>query len=160
MPEKIEFEEFVNGVDDQYKSAITEINDYLIDQNCVFSAQRAKSGIVVTYSDGTSKKALVNYVFRKKGMLARIYGNHVNQYEDFLKTLPESMKKEYAKSPACKRMLDSSKCNSRCPMGFDFEVDGERYQKCRYNAFMFLINDESIEHIRQFISKELAERTA
>ena len=39
------------------------------------------------------KIALMNYVFRKSGMLVRIYARHIHMYQTLLDSIPEEMKK-------------------------------------------------------------------
>ena len=53
-------------------------------------------------------------------MLVRIYGVHVNDYEDILETLPDEMVHAILKAPICKRMADPDACNPKCSMGYDF----------------------------------------
>ena len=42
----------------------------------------------------------------KNGMLIRIYGAHVNEYEAVLDTLPLEMQEAISHAPVCKRLLD------------------------------------------------------
>jgi hypothetical protein len=93
-------------------------------------------------------------------MLVRIYADGVGGYADILETFPPDMIKVIEKAPPCKRLSDIAPCNSRCPMGAVFELNGTLHKKCRYSSFMFTVNDESHASIRQFIEKELAGRMA
>lgn len=155
---KIKFDDFLMDVEPENLSFVLELNDYLLENGCSIKIQAAKSGYVVSYTH--LKKVLANYVFRKNGMIIRIYGNHIGDYNRFLNDLPDDMVKAIQKAPVCKRLLDSSKCNSRCPMGYTFLLKDETYKKCRYSSFMFPVNSESGSYIKVFLENEIIERTA
>jgi len=159
MSEAIKFEDFLMEVDSACLTIVLGLHEYLMEQECAVKIESAKSGYVVSYSHSKTKKVIANYVFRKKGLIIRIYGDHVSNYMDFVNTLPESMVREIEKAPVCKRLIDPTKCNSRCPMGYVFDLKGTEYKKCRYNSFMFLVNDESGPFIKTFLAHELAERS-
>lgn len=158
--EKATFEEFMLDVSPENHVFVREFNDYLLGRDCTVKLERSKSGFVLSYVHKPTKRTVANYVFRKKGMIVRVYGDHVQQYEAFLETLPESMKNAAAKASVCKRLLDPTKCSSRCPMGYTFTLEGAEHKKCRYMSFMFLVNMESQPYVRAFVEKELDARTA
>ena len=76
MNKKIEFEEFLASVSEQNQEFVKELHNQLMESGCKIEIKSAKSGYMVSYL--YHKKTIANYVFRKKGMLARIYGVHVN----------------------------------------------------------------------------------
>lgn len=86
---KLGFEDFIITVDGAQAGFITELNRELTEGGCTIEVKEAKSGYVVSYLH--NKKAIANYVFRKKGIIARIYGNHIIDYMEFLDTLPDGM---------------------------------------------------------------------
>ena len=151
------FEGFLMDVNPAYHEAVTQMHSLLLNNGCSVKMDFAKNGYLVSYSD-ESKRVIVNFVFRKSGLIIRIYGGAVNKYNDFIETLPAGMIKAIEKAPVCKRLIDITKCNSRCRMGYDFMLKGTHYQKCQYNCFMFPVNDESIPFINDFILKELTSR--
>lgn len=157
---ELKYEDFLNDVNPMYVEAVNDINDYLLQNGCKAKIELAKNGYLVSYSHAKSKKVIVNFVFRKNGLIIRIYGDFVGKYIDFMETLPDQMIISIDKSPACKRLIDPTKCNSRCSMGYDFSIKGNRYQKCRYNCFMFEVNEESIPYIKVFLKNEIEKRTA
>ena len=110
-----------------------------------------------SYTD-PNKRVLLNYAFRKNGLVIRIYGDHVNDYIAFMETIPDGMQKAIAKAPVCKRLLDFTQCNPRCRMGYDFTLKGTRHQKCRYNGFMLPVTHENNPFIRAFLENELEAR--
>ena len=109
------------------------------------------SGYLVSFDQPKSKRVLLNFLTRKKGLFTRVYGDHCGTYADFLQTLPAAMEKEIGKAANCKRLLNPADCNSRCPMGYDVTIGENRYQKCRYSCFQFLVAPESIPVIEALL---------
>jgi hypothetical protein len=155
----LKFEDFLKDVNPAYIDFATRTHEYLLENGCAVKIDMAKNGYLVSYSD-KKKRVILNFVFRKSGLVTRIYGDAINSYIDYVETIPEAMIKAIEKAPACKRMLDSSKCNSRCRMGYDFMLKGAHWQKCQYNCFMFPVTHESSPYIRRFLENELNARYA
>lgn len=151
----LRFEDFLMEVDSACLGIVTQLHEYLTENGCGVKLEAAKSGYVVSYSHNKTKKVIANYVFRKKGLIIRIYGDNVSNYAELIDTLPAGMADAIEKAPMCKRLMDPSKCNSRCPMGYIFTLKGTEHKKCRYNSFMFLINDENASYIKSFLENEL-----
>ena len=152
MSEKYTFDDFLDSVDEENKKFVSELHDELIELGYKIDVKLAKSGYVVSYS--LNKKTIVNYVFRKKGIFVRIYANHITKYMNILNTFPDGMVQTMQKASVCKRLIDPTTCNQKCAMGYDFILNGERMQKCRNNAFMFLINQENKHYIKMLILNE------
>ena len=150
---KLSFEDFIITVDSKFVEFITELHNELISLGCKIEVKEAKSGFVVSYL--YNKKTLVNYVFRKKGIIARIYGSHIADYMEVLDTFPSELIKGIEDASVCKRLINPNDCNSKCSMGYDFIMQGKRYQKCRSNAFMFLLSNQNNPFIKTFLKKEL-----
>ncbi len=158
--EKIAFESFLTDVTPENLEFVNMTHDFLLKNGCTCKIELAKSGYVVSYLLAKTKKVILNYVFRKSGLIVRIYADNINGYLDILKTLPDNMVKAIEKAPVCKRLVDPTKCNSRCNMGYVFDLNGTNYQKCRFNSFMFEVKDENFKAITAFIEDELRCRTA
>ena len=154
----IAFEAFFETVPPQDMPAVMHLHENLLKQGCTCEIKEAKSGYVASYAYG--KRVLLNYVFRKKGLVMRIYADCVQQYADMLAGLPDAMKKAVTKAPNCRRMEDLSKCNQHCPMGYAFELDGEHLQKCRYNCFLLLMDEQSTPYLQDIVQRELDCRKA
>lgn len=137
------------------RRAAEAVNDFLLNNGCVREIQVAKSGYTVSYLL-SAKKTLATFVCRKTGIKLRIFPQNLAKYERFLDTLPAKMKKEIAKASVCKRLLNPDDCNPKCVTGYGFIMDGERYQKCRYMAFMPTVTEESLPFILDFLKKELS----
>lgn len=149
------FSKFMETVDGRFCSFVKQIDEYLTAMGCKCGIKLQKSGYVVSYMLSGSKRTLATFVSRKTGMRLRIYPEHIQEYQDFLDTLPEKMKKEIKKASPCKRLINPDDCNPKCVTGYTFELDGERYQKCRYMAFQPALSEENNPCIKQFLEKEL-----
>lgn len=150
---KIEFEEFLQSVEEHERGFVGELHEFLSENGCKCDIKESKSGFVVSYI--RDKKTLMNYGQRKTGTKARIYAANVGSYQELLNTLPKKLKADIVKAAPCKRLLDPSACNPKCSMGYTFEMDGELYKKCRSTAFMFALSEENDPFIRKFLEKEL-----
>ena len=133
------FNMFMETVDERFRSFVSQINEYLTGNGCTCDIKLQKSGYVVSYVSSSSKRTLATFVSRKTGMKLRIYPEHIQEYQSFLDTLPEKVKKEIRKASACKRLINPDDCNPKCIMGYTFVLDGERHQKCRYMAFQLTL---------------------
>lgn len=150
----IDFKEFLQSVEDRERGFVDELHKFLTEKGCKCDIKESKSGYVVSYL--RDKTTLMNYVQRKTGTKVRIYAANVGKYQDFLNTLPPKLKADIKKAAPCKRLLDPSACNPKCPMGYTFEMDGEVHKKCRSTAFMFALSKENDPFIKKFLEKELA----
>lgn len=149
---------FIETVEPQYRDFVNSLHKYFMQNGCNVQVKTAKSGYLISYTITKTKKTVANYIFRKKGLLIRIYANSVNGYMAFLDTLPEGMSNTIRKAPVCKRLLNPDDCNPRCLMGYDFNMNGEHYQKCRSSAFLFLLTEENNPYIKSFIENEMEAR--
>ena len=100
----------------------------------------------------------MNWVFRKSGVLARIYGDNARKYEDIIASLPADMQKKMTASRDCKRLIDPKACSDTCVKGFVYNLNGNTYKKCRNDGMFFLLTDESAQHIADLVCAEVAVR--
>lgn len=152
MDKKLGFEDFITTVFAQDQDFVKALHNKLTERGCKIEVKSARSGYVVSYIIG--KKTIANYVFRKKGLLVRIYANHIDQYKEVLDTLPDELVQTVQNAPDCKRLIDPGSCNPRCSMGYDFWIKGEHCRKCRNGAFMFLICDQNNPYIETLLLSE------
>ena len=158
MPKiEIPFNAFLESAGTEHTNFINNLHKYLIEHECSVEIKEAKNGYVVSYKHKPSKRVVVNYVFRKKGLMMRIYADNILSYSDFLTQCPDSMKNDIKKAGVCKRLVNPDECNSRCPLGYDFILDGERQQKCRY-GFMFYLTDETKPYLQELVTLEMNAR--
>ena len=154
--ETITFEQFFETVDPENKPFTEQLHNYLLENGCKVKFEEKKSGFLASYKFGKPPKALMNFLFRKQGMLTRIYGEGTGGYLEFLNSLPADMVRSIEKAGICKRIVENT-CSPKC-MGYDFTIGTERYQKCRYGCFEFLMTSESNPYIKSFVEHELKER--
>jgi hypothetical protein len=153
---KASFQEFLSAVAPEYQAFVEKMNDKLIEQGCDLVIKEAKSGYTASYQ--LEKKTIMNWVFRKAGVLARIYGDNVGKYEDIVASLPDDMQKKMITSRDCKRLIDPNECSSTCVKGFVYSLNGDTYKKCRNDGMFFLLTDETAEHIAGLVCAEVTVR--
>lgn len=143
-------------MDADNKPFVQDLHSYLLESGCKVAFEEKKSGFLASYKHGKPPKAVLNFVFRKHGMLTRIYGERISDYPDFLNTLPSEMVQHIESAGGCKRLTHNT-CSTKC-IGYDFTIGDAHFQKCRYNCFEFLMTDESRPFIRAFVEHELNAR--
>ena len=151
MREKDTFQDFLTSVDGENRNFVQELHDELTKLGCKAEVKSAKSGYVVSYK--RNQRTIANYVFRKKGLMARIYGSHIAK-NACLDELPQEMTRAIQKASVCKRLVDPADCNPKCSMGYDVILNGEHLQRCRNNAFLFLLTENSRPHVKTLLLEE------
>jgi len=154
--EKITYEQFFAVVDKENQPFVQALHDELVKLGCKVAFEPKAIGFMASYKYGKPPKALLNFVFRKHGMLARIYGENIAHYLEFLQTMPAVMQQSIDSAGDCTRLTKNA-CSPKC-VGYDFHIGESHYQKCRYNCFEFLVNAESKPYIKSFIENELKQR--
>ena len=154
----IVFEDFLMTTPLPHQAFVSELHKKLTENGCKFEIKSAKNGYVVSYR--WDNKTIMNWVFRKSGILARIYGDNVNRYEAVIEELPESMHKIMTGASDCKQLQNPPQCNSTCVKGMIFHIDGDIHKKCRYNGMFFPLSKETERYIEKLIFSELSVRQA
>jgi len=154
--EKITLEQFMESVDANNKTFVQELHKYLMDSGCNVAFEEKKNGYLASYKYGKPPKAVMNFLFRKQGMLTRIYGERISGYPNFLNALPAEMVNSIESAGVCKQLVHNT-CSPKCT-GYDFMIGDEHFQKCRYNCFEFLMIEKSRHYIQKFVEHELTER--
>ena len=155
--EKLSFEQFLEAGAD-YHDYIQDLHDYLLGNGCKATFEGKKTGLLGSYKHTKTKKSVINLLLKKRGLLVRIYGENTGNYPDFLNTLPGEMVQSIGGSPECKRLVHGT-CSPKCT-GYDVTIAGDRFQKCRYGCFEFLVTSESWPYIKSFVENELSARAA
>lgn len=148
------FSDFLDMVPDESKVFVAELNSYLTEHGCKRTIKPAAKGYLVTYSLPDSGKSLLNFVFRKGCVKARVYATHVSEYETIIEAFHEKTKKEIAAALDCKKLTGKT-CSPTCPAGYTFVMDGLEYRKCRSMAFLPTLIAENNSVIRKMIEEEL-----
>ena len=154
--EKILFAEFLSTVAPEHQPFVEELNNKLTEQGCDLVIKEAKSGYMVSYQ--LQKKTIMNWVFRKAGILARIYGDNASKYEDAIAALPAHMQAKMISSRDCKRLIDPNACSATCVKGFTYDLKNDTYKKCRSDGMFFLLTNEAAKHIADLVYAETAAR--
>lgn len=156
--ERISFEAFQACVAPEHQAFVGELHNNLMAQGCELVIKEAKSGYAASYQ--MNKKTVMNWVFRKSGVLARVYGDHVGQYEGLIAALPADMQRGMTTARDCKRLLDPSACSPTCVQGFVYTLHGTLHQTCRNDGMFFLLTQETAPHIAALVCAEVAVRKA
>lgn len=153
----ITYDDFIETVEEANLALINDLHLMFLKNGCKLEIKEAKQGYVVTYIYTKDKKkiALMNYVFRKNGMMVRIYARHINMYQELLDLLPQEMKKNVVKAGDCKRLTGISECSPTCTAGYDFMMDSVNYRKCKNSAFFWKVELKSMEYIKRMLENEL-----
>ncbi len=154
----IPFSAFAEAAGPAHAGFIGTLHKELTDKNYITEIKQAAQGYVVSYVHRPTKRTIANYVFRKKGLLLRVYADNVISYMETLTSWPDSMKEAVKKAGPCKRLLNPADCNPRCPTGYDFILDDERQQKCRYNGFLLSLTDETKPYLLEMVRCEIKAR--
>ena len=150
------FEEFLSAVAPEHQSFVEELHNKLVELGCSLIIKEAKSGYAASYQLET--KTIMNWVFRKAGVFARIYGDNAGRYEDLIASLPADMQKKMTASRDCKRLMDPNACSDTCVKGFVYALHGETHKKCRNDGMFFLLTNETAEHIAALVCAEVTVR--
>lgn len=156
--EKGKFEEFLSAVAPEHRAFVEKLNNKLIELGCNLVTKEAKSGYTASYQ--FEKKTVMNWVFRKAGILARIYGDNAGSYEEIIASLPVDMQKKMTASRDCKRLIDPNACSDTCVKGFVYSLNGNIHKKCRNDGMFFLLTTETAEHIADLVCAEVTVRKA
>ena len=150
------FKEFLSAIAPEHQVFVEKLNTELIEQGCDLVIKEAKSGYPASYK--LEKKTVMNWVFRKTGVFARIYGDNAGKYEDIIASLPADMQKKMTTSRDCKRLIDPNACSDTCVKGFVYALNGDTYRKCRNDGMFFLLTNETAEHIAGLVCAEVIVR--
>ena len=150
---KTSFNEFLLAVAPERRVFVEKLNDKLLEQGCELVIKEVKSGYTATYQ--LEKKTVMNWVFRKTGVFARIYGDNAGKYEDIIASLPADMQKKMTTSRDCKRLIDPNACSDTCVKGFVYALNGDTHKKCRNDGMLFVLTNETAEHIAGLVCAEV-----
>ena len=129
---KHQFEDFLALVDDEYKDFVTQAHERLQNEYKV-RIQNTKNGLSISYSQPGNTWRILGLSFREGNLVTHINTENYAKYIDVIGSMPESVAAHVANAWTCKKLLDPPKrCWDTCEPGYDFYVDENRYQKCRY----------------------------
>lgn len=147
-----QYNDFITMIPADSKIFVEDINTLLLNNHGKRNLEPSAKGYLVRYT--LSGKSLLNYVFRKGTIKARIYAANVEKYQEIINEFPEETKKEIASALDCKK-LTGKPCSPTCPAGYTFIMDGVEYKKCRSMAFLPSLNERNNPVIRKMIENEV-----
>ncbi|WP_127942764.1 hypothetical protein [Mycoplasma sp. ATU-Cv-703] len=142
-----DYKDFIQSVDPQHRDSVQKTHDALLAAGFKIAIENKASGFFVTYKNPKTKRILPSFLFRKSGLLPRLYSE--NPPSDVLDNLTAEMEKEIDKAPACKY------CSEKCAKGYKFTIRGTAHDKCRFNAFLFSITEKSTPLLSKWIQHEI-----
>ena len=141
-------DDFLKEVEPAHQAFARATHEMLTIGGYKIKMESKASGMFVSYSYPKTKRSLLNFLFRKSGLLVRLYPDNASTPFS-MDNLPASMEEELYKAPDCKM------CSEKCTKGNKFLLRGQTYDKCRYNSFMFVVTEESKPVITKWIETEV-----
>ncbi|MDR2956950.1 MAG: hypothetical protein LBU61_02050 [Coriobacteriales bacterium] len=157
---KVNYDEFMSAVAPEHQGFADNLHNSMLEQGCSAKIELKPSGYFISYTHIQTKKKTVNLLFRKKGMITRIYGENIGHYQTFMDSLPPEMVEAIEKAPVCKRLINPDDCWSKCTMGYDFTIRSEHFQRCKYHCFEFVASLDSNPYVLEFVKNEVLARNA
>ena len=151
---ELTFENFLEQVKDEQKAAIDKIHQSMITDGYKVRIVKNATGPFMAYSHPGTKRSMLNLFFRKNALNARIYADNYKSYVDFIAGFPQDLEAQVAKAVNCKRFLSAPQCSDSCAAGYDILIGENRYQKCRYSCFQFVVCEKSLPIIADFVELE------
>ena len=146
--EKLIIDDFIKAVNPAHQAFAKATHEAMTIGGCKMKMESKASGLFVSYSHPKTKRSLLNFLFRKSGLFTRLYPDNASNRLS-MDNLPASMEKEIIKAPDCKM------CSEKCNKGYKFLLSEKAYDKCRYNAFVFAVTEESKPVLSEWIEKEV-----
>ena len=141
------FNDFLATVEPRHQHFVADLHKRLTEKNSKAKVESKASGFFVSYAYPKTKKSLLNFLFRKSGLLVRIYPRNMDA--GIPNSITATMIAEIEKS------LDCKLCSDKCPKGYKFIIKDKSYDKCRYNAFLFAVTEESKGILTEWIQTEI-----
>lgn len=148
---KYTFENVLDTIAPEHKDFAKQLHDDFVANGFKVKIERKSAGFFVGYANPKTKKSAFNFYFRKNGLHVRLYPER----NSGLVTLTDYMVSEIDKQPDCKKLTKTSDCSPYCVGGYEFDLRGKHYQKCKMSAFSFLITEESKPVILKWVKEEI-----
>jgi len=111
----------------------------------------------LAYTMPNSRKGILNFYLRKKGLRMRITVVNADNHAHWLNSLPAHMVNQISKKNTCVKLTENCECLDTC-MGFDFYINENHFQKCRFYCFQFDVDAESMPYFYALLEGELMAR--
>ena len=152
--EKLSLEQYLEACGAGCADFVQELHDLIVSRKGKAEFVVQKTSLLGSFKH--KQKSVFNTLLKEFGLVVRIYGENIADYPEFLDFLPVEMVDAISESGDCK-WLTQGKCSPKCG-GYDFNIAGAHFQKCRYNCFEFLATDTSKPYIKAFVEHELTRR--
>jgi len=154
----LDFFDFLKRVDEKSSDFVTKVHQSLLEKGCKFKVSSTKAyPFQVAYIMPNSRKGILNFWLRKKGLKVRITIVDPSKHTKLLNDLPVSMVSQINKKQVCKETCGKGKCFDNCVGAFDFHIRETHYQRCRFNCFQFDVDVESIPFFLALLESEFKE---
>ena len=144
---EIAFNDFLKAVEPQHRQFAEGVHKELTAGGYKMKIESKASGLFITYKHPKTKRSLLNFLFRKSGLLVRLYPVSKTPA---VPALTAEMVKEVGKTRTC------DNCSEKCQKGYKFTIGGQAYDKCHYGAFLFAVTEESKPILTKWIHDEIA----
>ena len=149
---------FLRETNGDYMGFVIEVHEMLLQMGCKIKMSSTKAyPFQAAYIMPKSRKGILNFYLRRKGLKVRITIINPDKHSDLLNCLPEKMVSQIDKKNICRKTVKGCKCLENC-MGFDFNIGEMHYQRCRFDCFQFDVDSESIPFFFKLLERELRER--
>jgi len=153
-----DFLNFLSEVDSGNMDFAMEVHEKLSQMGCKVKITSTKAyPYQLAYTMPNSRKGILNFYLRKKGLKVRITIVDPENHSYVLNSLPEKMMSQIEKKDVCMKIVEGCKCLDICT-GFDFHIGETRYQKCRFHCFQFDVEAESIPFFFKLLESEIEVR--
>jgi len=150
----------LSEVSSEYIGFAIEVHEKLIQMGCKMKIKSTKVyPYQLVYTMPNSRKGILNFYLRKKGLKTRITIVDPKKHSDVLNRLPQSMLNQINSKDACRKLVEGCECLDTCT-GFDFYVGETHYQKCRFYCFQFDVDAESIPFLFELLEGEINGRAS
>ncbi|MCL2563712.1 MAG: hypothetical protein FWE08_06725 [Oscillospiraceae bacterium] len=151
---------FLSEVAEEHVGFAIDIHEKLTQMGCKAKISSTKAyPYQVAYTMPKSRKGILNFYLRKKGLKVRVTVIDPQKHTDLLNRLPENMVRQIEKKDNCRKLTTEDKCWDSCS-GFDFHIGDKQYQKCYFYCFQFDVDAESVPFFHELLMWELEERAA
>ena len=106
------------------------------------------------WSHPVTRRAILIITMRHEGRI-RLCAERVGEYAA---GLPPALRERIKRGMGCSGDCVPWGGGKPCPGGWRFELDGERYVKCRYNEFAFTPGEADMDELELFLRRELIAR--
>ena len=153
-----DFLAFLSDTHSAYMDFAIQIHEKLMELGCKLKITSTKAfPYQLAYTMPNSRKGILNFYLRKKGLKVRITIVDPANHAAILNALPENLVGQIDGKNSCRKLVEGCECLETCN-GFDFHIGDNHYQKCRFDCFKFDVDTESIPFFYQLLESEIKTR--